>query len=79
LQTRWDINIGNLFQNKYDSDYDKSEFKNQNAYDNEDFNRDCNEIIVILIFIESAEFTSFESSTEIDDYQFERCQSIARY
>lgn len=42
--------------------YDKSEFKNQGAYDNEDFNRDCNELFYINYLI------SFES--EIDDFYF---------
>lgn len=42
--------------------YDKSEFKNLNAFDNEDFNRDCNELFYINYLM------SFDS--EIDDFYF---------
>ena len=47
--------------------YDKSEFKNQDAYENDDFNRDCNEICY-LHFHRSLEFGL---SNDLDDYKFE--------
>ena len=47
--------------------FDKSEFKNQDAYENEDFERDCNEICY-LHFYRSAEFGI---SRDLDDCQFE--------
>nr|WP_315232681.1 hypothetical protein [uncultured Flavobacterium sp.] len=47
--------------------HDKSEFKNQDAYENDDFNRDCNEICY-LHFYRSLEFGL---SNDLDDYKFE--------
>ena len=47
--------------------HDKSEFKNQEAYKNDDFNRDCNEICYIH-FHRSSEFGL---SGDLDDYKFE--------
>ena len=47
--------------------YDKGEFKNQDAYNNDDFNRDCNEICS-LHFDRSLEFGL---SNDLDDYKFE--------
>lgn len=47
--------------------YDKSEFKNQEAYKNEDFNRDCNEISDI----HNSRAAEFGLSTHVDDYKFE--------
>lgn len=46
--------------------FDKSEFKNQDAYENEDFERDCNEICY-LHFYRSAEFGI---SSDLDDSHF---------
>ncbi|MGZ9676143.1 hypothetical protein [Flavobacterium sp. GNP001] len=50
-----------------DYTYDKSEFKNQKAYKNEDFNRDCNEISNI----HNSRAAEFGLSTHVDDYKFE--------
>ena len=47
--------------------HDKSEFKNHDAYENDDFNRDCNEIGYIH-FNRSSEFGI---NVDIDDYRFE--------
>lgn len=47
--------------------HDKSEFKNHDAYKNDDFNRDCNEICYIH-FYRSLEFGI---SNDLDDYKFE--------
>lgn len=47
--------------------FDKNEFKNQDAYENEDFERDCNEICY-LHFYRCAEFGI---SRDLDDCQFE--------
>lgn len=47
--------------------YDKSEFKNQKAYDNDDFNRDCNEICY-LHFDRAAEFGL---SSDLNEFKFE--------
>lgn len=47
--------------------YDKSEFKNQQAYKNDDFNRDCNEISDI----HNSRAAEFGLSTHVDDYKFE--------
>jgi hypothetical protein len=47
--------------------YDKSEFKNQDAYENEDFNRDCNE----LFYINDNRSSEFGIDVNLDDYKFE--------
>jgi hypothetical protein len=47
--------------------YDKSEFKNQDAYENEDFNRDCNE----LFYINEYRSSEFGINVDLDDYHFE--------
>ena len=47
--------------------YDKSEFKNQDAYENDDFNRDCNE----LFYINDNRRVEFGINFDIDDYKFE--------
>lgn len=47
--------------------YDKSEFKNQKAYDNDDFNRDCNEIC----YLHSNRAAEFGISIDLDDYKYE--------
>lgn len=47
--------------------YDKSEFKNQDAYKNENFNRDCNE----LFYINDSRSSEFGINVDLDDYSFE--------
>ncbi len=47
--------------------YDKSEFKNQDAYENENFNRDCNE----LFYINDSRSSEFGINVDLDDYSFE--------
>lgn len=47
--------------------YDKSEFKNQDAYENEDFNRDCNE----LFYVNEYRSSEFGINVDLDDYHFE--------
>ena len=47
--------------------YDKSEFKNQDAYENDDFNRDCNE----LFYINDNRSSEFGIDVDLDDYNFE--------
>jgi hypothetical protein len=47
--------------------YDKSEFKNQDAYENENFNRDCNE----LFYITDSRSSEFGINVDLDDYSFE--------
>lgn len=46
--------------------YDKSEFKNQDAYENEGFNRDCNE----LFYLRDHRTSEFGINVDLDDYQF---------
>jgi hypothetical protein len=47
--------------------YDKSEFKNKDAYENEDFNRDCNE----LFYVNDNRRSEFGINFDLDDYKFE--------
>jgi hypothetical protein len=47
--------------------YDKSEFKNHDAYRNESFNRDCNE----LFYINNNRSSEFGINVDLDDYSFE--------
>jgi hypothetical protein len=46
--------------------YDKSEFRNQDAYENEDFNRDCNE----LFYLRDHRSSEFGINVDLDDYHF---------
>lgn len=46
--------------------FDKSEFKNQNAHENEDFNRDCNEIGYIYFY----RMAEFGIDTDLDNTPF---------
>jgi hypothetical protein len=47
--------------------YDKCEFKNTDAYKNEDFNRDCNE----LFYVNEYRYSEFGISSDLDDNKFE--------
>ena len=62
--------IGNTYwymMNQLDYAYDKSEFENQDAYKNEDFNRDSNEIS----YIQWHRMEELCGKTKLADYKFE--------
>jgi hypothetical protein len=62
--------IGNTYwylMNQLAYAYDKSEFENQDAYKNEDFNRDSNEID----YIQSYRLQDLCGKMNLEDYQFE--------
>jgi hypothetical protein len=55
------------FMNQLDYAYDKGEFENQEAYANEHFNRDCNEIS----YIQWHRMEELNGKSDLDDYKFE--------
>ncbi|ENA1802739.1 hypothetical protein ABF179_002147 [Flavobacterium psychrophilum] len=62
--------IGNTYwylMNQLDYAYDKSEFENQDAYKNEAFNRDSNEIS----YIQWHRMEELNGKSDLEDYQFE--------
>ena len=62
---KWRDDYHNLLYH-IDYAFDKSEFKNQDAYQNEDFERDCNEICYIHFYRAS----EFGIDSDLEDYQF---------
>ncbi|MEN9909195.1 MAG: hypothetical protein RLZZ540_2344 [Bacteroidota bacterium] len=62
---KWRDDYHNLLYH-IDYAFDKSEFKNEDAYQNEDFERDCNEICYIH-FYRAAEFGI---DSDLEDYRF---------